>query len=75
MEREEVQTIYAAMKQVHHALAGTLTTLELVIEEFDTLPVEIKAKFAAYWCATYWKALEDLDTIQPCCGQAPPTEA
>ncbi|MCX6048375.1 MAG: hypothetical protein NT075_25005 [Chloroflexi bacterium] len=74
MEREQVQTLYATMKQIHHALGGTLTSLNMVGDEFDALSVEVKAKFEAYWCATYWEILEDLKAIQPICGQASQTE-
>ena len=71
MEREQVQILQETIKQVRHALAGILSSMEMVIEEFDTLPLEVKAKFEGHWYETYLKALQDLNSLQPCFVQVP----
>ncbi len=70
MDREQVRAVHETAKQVHHALAGILTSLELVIDDFDTLSPELKARFEDSWHKTYLQAIQDLSDSLPCFSPA-----
>jgi hypothetical protein len=66
MEREQVQTLHETAKQVRHALAGIISSLEMVIDEFDILSPDLKALFEDSWHKTYLQAIENLNQACHC---------
>ncbi len=69
MEREQVQILHETANQVRHTLAGILSSLELVIDEFDTLSPDFKARFEDTWHKTYLQSIEGLSQSLQCFAQ------
>ncbi len=61
MEVEQVQVLYKKVQQVRHALAGIISSLEMVMEEFDTLSPDFRNLFEDSWHKTCLQAIENLN--------------
>lgn len=64
MNYEQVQLVDETVRQVRHALSNLLVSTGLVIERFDTLSIEKKAKFEHEWHVVYLQAIQDLQATQ-----------
>jgi len=60
MKREQHQQVQESVRRVHHLLANTFPSLELINLKFDTLAPETRARFEGYWQAAHQQAIQDL---------------
>jgi len=65
MNHEQVQQVDETARQVRHALSNLLVSTGLVVERFDSLPAEKRAKFEQEWRTVYLQAIKDLQAVLP----------
>ena len=70
MNRKQTRTVVARVRQVHHALADVITTMELSTDASHVLSREEKARYERYWKDAHVKAIQDLQESLNCLAHA-----
>lgn len=60
MNRKQTQIVVEKVRQVHHALADVITTMDLSVEVSATLSQEEKVRYERYWKDAHLKAIQEL---------------
>ena len=60
MNRKQTRIVVERVRQVHHALADVITTMDLSVEVSASLSQEEKARYERYWKDAHLKAIQEL---------------